>query len=178
MAKCLKERALNFWESNTVARLRSQLFRRRLVTRISKATKNSERFAQIRGRSARIPKQTALLNRNALCLEQQPQHHTMNIRSFRIGLVLSLLISFAVHAQGSCTQNAFGQVVCAPPGGSAQSNSFGQVVCAPGQCVTNSFGQIMCSSQPAGGTAVNNFGQVVCVGGCIQASPSYCKTPR
>jgi hypothetical protein len=90
-------------------------------------------------------------------------------------LLLSLAMASVAYADGGCIENSIGQVVCAPPGGSAQRNSVGQVVCAPGQCVVNSIGQIYCSSQQGGGAAINNIGQPVCVGGCVEASPSYCQ---
>ena len=102
----------------------------------------------------------------------------MGFRFSSIALFIALAATSTAYAQGGCTQNSFGQVICAPPGGGAQTNSFGQVVCGPGQCVVNSFGQVICSSQPGGGAMINNFGQAVCVGGCVQASPSYCQTPR
>lgn len=102
----------------------------------------------------------------------------MGIRLSSIALFLSLFATSVAYAQGGCTQNSIGQVICAPPGGSAQTNSIGQVVCGPGQCVADSIGQVICSSQPGGGAMINSIGQVVCVGGCVQASPSYCQTPR
>ena len=102
----------------------------------------------------------------------------MSIRVSSFALFIALVATSAVHAQGGCTQNSIGQVICAPPGGSAQTNSIGQVVCGPGQCVVNSIGQVICSSQPGGGAMINSIGQAVCVGGCVQGSPSYCQIPR
>lgn len=102
----------------------------------------------------------------------------MSIRVSSFALLIALVISSAAHAQGGCTQNSIGQVICAPPGGSAQTNSIGLIVCGPGQCVVNSIGQVICSSEPGGGAMINSIGQVVCVGGCVQGSPSYCQTPR
>lgn len=95
-----------------------------------------------------------------------------------IALLFALFATSFVYAQGGCTQNSIGQVICAPPGGGAQTNSIGQVLCGPGQCVINSIGQVICSSQPGGGAMINNIGQVVCVGGCVQGSTSYCQSPR
>ena len=102
----------------------------------------------------------------------------MNIRKFTISVILSLVVISFAHAQGGCINNSIGQVICAPPGGGIQKNSIGQVVCGPGQCVVDSIGQVKCSSQSGGGAMTNNIGQVVCVGGCVQASTSYCETPR
>ena len=102
----------------------------------------------------------------------------MGIRFSSIALFIALAATSTAYAQGGCTQNSIGQVVCAPPGGGVQTNSIGQVVCGPGQCLVNSIGQVMCSSQPGGGAMTNSIGQVVCVGGCVQASPSYCQSPR
>lgn len=102
----------------------------------------------------------------------------MGMRFSSIALLLFLAATSVAYAQGGCTQNSIGQVICAPPGGGAQTNSIGQVVCGPGQCVVNSIGQVICSSQSGGGAMINSIGQAVCVGGCVQASSSYCQTPR
>ena len=88
----------------------------------------------------------------------------MRIRQLKfLGIVFVAtftLIGSVVYAQfGACVPSSIGQAVCAPPSGSIASDSIGQIVCGPGQCMKN------------------NIGQVVCVGGCIQASSSYCVLP-
>jgi hypothetical protein len=93
-------------------------------------------------------------------------------------VALLMLASGNLAFAQSCIKNTFGQILCAPPNGSAQLNAFGQVVCGPGECVVNSLGQILCSSRPGGGAIINQFGQAACVGGCVQASPSFCRVPR
>jgi hypothetical protein len=91
---------------------------------------------------------------------------------------LSLVASSTAFAQGGCTQDALGRVICAPPGGGAQTDSLGRVLCGPGQCVVDALGRVYCSSQPSGGAAVDALGRPVCVGGCVPGSSSYCQTLR
>lgn len=102
----------------------------------------------------------------------------MSLRFSSIASSLLLAATSVAYAQGGCTQDSIGRVICAPPGGGAQTDSIGRVVCGPGQCVVDPIGRVVCSSQSGGGAMIDNIGRAVCVGGCVQASPSYCQTPR
>ena len=79
------------------------------------------------------------------------------------------------HPQNGCIETYPGKIFCAPPGGSIKANGL-EVLCGPGQCV-NRNSHVICSSQ-SNGAVYDRESQVVCVGGCVEASASYCQIPH
>jgi len=94
---------------------------------------------------------------------------------FKVAVTTLLTTTFLyVYAQGGCVNGILGPV-CAPPGGGIAVGVLGPV-CGPGQCIEGVLGPVCSSVQ--GGSATTGVLGPVCVGGCIQASASYCVKPR
>ena len=103
-------------------------------------------------------------------------------------LLMLVLASFAVavtsHVQaqqpGPVPDGCFrdllsGTISCPPLGGDIHVNLSGQAVCGKGRCVRDVFGKVTCSSQPGGQATQDVNGRIMCVGGCEEASASYCQ---
>lgn len=77
-----------------------------------------------------------------------------------------------------CIQTPFSGIICPPPGGTIVATPFSGYVCGRGQCVSTPFQGIVCAKSPGGQAIQTQFQGVQCVGGCEQASPSYCVRPN
>jgi hypothetical protein len=99
-------------------------------------------------------------------------------------LLSSLFFTFTgiAVAQNSisqqCIQTQFSGIICPPPNGTIVSTQFSGYVCGRGQCVATNFQGILCAATPGGHAIQTQFQGVQCVGGCEQASPSYCVRPN
>ena len=123
------------------------------------------------------------------------------MRAFGRIILLSFALFFALSPpawpddeRSRCVTNAFGKVVCPPPGGRclialngdiACSPPYGGIVktydgkilCGPGKCLITAFGKAFCSAEMQGSATINAFGEPVCTGGCVPASEEACSWP-
>ncbi len=67
-------------------------------------------------------------------------------------------------------------VVCPPPNGEIIAYTEGDYACGTGWCVADAHGNVKCSRVPGGAAIVDQRGNALCVGGCMDPSPSLCRT--